>query len=180
LRGAPVRWISVLTLPLFRLRQYDERMSFSETIFLFFLALIIFGPKKLPEIARQVGKALNEFRRASNEFKAQIEQEISHLEDESAHKILPPSPPPEGVVGSGNLKSGEPGDATLAGPVASPVPETAISADLTADSQPKIDNTSAETVSETVSETTREAAPVESSPVADASVTAASPQGSHV
>ena len=59
-----------------------KRMNFSETIFLFFLALIIFGPKKLPEIARQIGKYMNEFRRASNEFKAQIEQEIAHLEVE--------------------------------------------------------------------------------------------------
>lgn len=73
-----------------------NRMSFSETIFLFFLALIIFGPKKLPEIARQVGKYMNEFRRASNEFKAQIEQEISNLEVEKRQTILPPSPPPEG------------------------------------------------------------------------------------
>ena len=55
-------------------------MSFSETIFLFVLALIIFGPKKLPEIARQAGKLLAELRRASNEFKSQIETEISHLE----------------------------------------------------------------------------------------------------
>jgi sec-independent protein translocase protein TatB len=73
-----------------------NRMSFSETIFLFFLALIIFGPKKLPEIARQVGKYMNEFKRASNEFKAQIEQEISNLEVENRQTILPPSPPPEG------------------------------------------------------------------------------------
>jgi len=73
-------------------------MSFSETIFLFFLALIIFGPKKLPEIARQVGKYMNEFRRASNEFKAQIEQEIAHLEVENKPTILPPSPPPEGTA----------------------------------------------------------------------------------
>ena len=78
-------------------------MSFSETIFLFFLALIIFGPKKLPEIARQVGRALNEFRRASNEFKAQIEQEISRLEDETPRQqILPPSRVPEGAVASGS------------------------------------------------------------------------------
>jgi sec-independent protein translocase protein TatB len=75
-----------------------NRMTFSETIFLFFLALIIFGPKKLPEIARQIGKALNEFRRASNEFKAQIEQEISNLEVQNRQTILPPSPPPEGVT----------------------------------------------------------------------------------
>ena len=74
-----------------------NRMSFSETIFLFFLALIIFGPKKLPEIARMVGKALNEFRRASNEFKAQIEQEIAHLDVEK-QTILPPSPTPEGTT----------------------------------------------------------------------------------
>jgi sec-independent protein translocase protein TatB len=76
-----------------------KRMSFSETIFLFFLALIIFGPKKLPEIARQVGKYLNEFKRASNEFKAQIEQEIAHLEVENKPTILPPSPAPEGATG---------------------------------------------------------------------------------
>ncbi len=75
-----------------------NRMSFSETIFLFLLALIIFGPKKLPEIARQVGKYMNEFKRASNEFKAQIEQEISHLEVENRQTILPPSSPPAGVA----------------------------------------------------------------------------------
>jgi sec-independent protein translocase protein TatB len=73
-------------------------MSFGETIFLFVLALLVFGPKKLPEIARQVGRALNEFRKASNEFKAQIEQEIAHLENESKPQILPPSPPPAGTL----------------------------------------------------------------------------------
>jgi TatA/E family protein of Tat protein translocase len=73
-------------------------MSFGETIFLFVLALIVFGPKKLPEIARQVGRYLNEFKRASNEFKAQIEQEITHLEREEARKILPPSEPPAGTT----------------------------------------------------------------------------------
>lgn len=75
-----------------------KRMSFSETIFLFVLALIIFGPKKLPEIARQVGKYMNEFKRASNEFKAQIEQEISHLEIENRQTALPPAPPPQGAT----------------------------------------------------------------------------------
>ena len=76
-----------------------KSMSFSETIFLFFLALIIFGPKKLPEIARQVGKALNEFRRASNEFRAQIEHEINNVETEKRQTILPPTPaPPEGTT----------------------------------------------------------------------------------
>ena len=52
------------------LRQYHECMNlgFPEMLFIFLLALIIFGPKKLPEIGRQIGRALNELRRASNEF----------------------------------------------------------------------------------------------------------------
>jgi sec-independent protein translocase protein TatB len=73
-------------------------MGFSETIFLFVLALLIFGPKKLPEIARQVGKALNEFKRASNEFKAQIASEIAQLEVENQRQALPPAPEPQGTM----------------------------------------------------------------------------------
>jgi len=73
-------------------------MGFSETIFLFLLALLIFGPKKLPEIARQVGKMMNEFKRASNEFRSQIEAEISQLEVDGHQQILPPSAPPSGAV----------------------------------------------------------------------------------
>jgi len=83
-------------------------MSFSETIFLFLLALIVFGPKKLPEIARQAGKLLAELRRASNEFKAQIETEIAHLEVEKSQTVLPPARPPQGAVASFSLNSAQP------------------------------------------------------------------------
>ena len=82
-------------------------MSFPDTVVLFILALLLFGPKKLPQIARQVGKALAEFKRASNEFKAQIEAEISQLEfeekkKEQAQKILPqPEPVAESVQSLG-------------------------------------------------------------------------------
>src|ERR1700730_14990451 len=68
------------------LLRYDLGMSFPDTVVLFILALLLFGPKKLPQIARQVGKALAEFKRASNEFKAQIESEISQLEFEEKRK----------------------------------------------------------------------------------------------
>jgi sec-independent protein translocase protein TatB len=78
-------------------------MSFSDTIFLFFLVLILFGPKKLPEMARQAGRLLAELRRASNEFKSQIETEIAHLEVEKTQTILPPSQPPQGAVASLSL-----------------------------------------------------------------------------
>ncbi len=98
-------------------------MSFSETIFLFFLALVIFGPKKLPEIARQVGKYLNEFKRASNEFKSQIEQEIAHLEVEN-HKqtILPPRPPVEGTAS--RTLNAVPLEENKTDPAAATTPET--------------------------------------------------------
>ena len=43
-----------------------------ELVFIFLLALLLFGPKKLPEIGRTVGKALTEFRRASNELKVNV------------------------------------------------------------------------------------------------------------
>ncbi len=84
-------------------------MSFADTVVLFVLALLLFGPKKLPVIAKQIGKALNEFKRASNEFKSQIEAEISQLEYEERRKkyeeerkILPPAPP------AGTISSAEP------------------------------------------------------------------------
>ena len=81
--------------------QYDEGMNlgFPEMIFIFLLALVIFGPKKLPEIGRQIGRALNEFKRASNEFKAQIEHEINQIDlDNQRQEILPPSEPTRGTV----------------------------------------------------------------------------------
>lgn len=63
-------------------------MHFGDSILIFILALVLFGPKKLPEIGRQVGKLLAEFRRASNEFKFQIQEEIRNMEDEERKKKL--------------------------------------------------------------------------------------------
>jgi TatA/E family protein of Tat protein translocase len=57
-----------------------------EMIFIFLLALLLFGPKKLPEIGRTVGKALTEFRRASSELKATFDREMRNLEAESGVK----------------------------------------------------------------------------------------------
>ena len=55
---------------------YDNRRMGIEMIFIFLLALILFGPKKLPEIAREIGKFMAEFKRASNDFKYQLQSEI--------------------------------------------------------------------------------------------------------
>ena len=59
-----------------------------DTLFLVVLALIVFGPKKLPEISRQVGKLLYEFRKASNDFKFQIEEELRASEQAERQKEL--------------------------------------------------------------------------------------------
>jgi sec-independent protein translocase protein TatB len=63
-------------------------MHFGDSIFIFLLALVLFGPKKLPEIGRTIGKLLAEFRRASNEFKFQIQEELRNMEDEERRKKL--------------------------------------------------------------------------------------------
>ena len=75
-------------------------MSLPDTIFIFGLALVIFGPKKLPEIGRQLGKLVLEFRRASNEFKMQIEEELRAAEladrqKQIAAPVAASSPAPE-------------------------------------------------------------------------------------
>lgn len=63
-------------------------MHFADSIFIFLLALVLFGPKRLPEIGRQIGKLLAEFRRASNEFKYQIEDELRQMEQQERQKKL--------------------------------------------------------------------------------------------
>jgi sec-independent protein translocase protein TatB len=103
-------------------------MSFSDTVFIFILALVIFGPKKLPEMARQAGRLLAELRRASNEFRSQIDSEISNLEVEKAKAEKAKTPPPAGTVASMSLNPASSvlaphsESGSLAGPAADIVP----------------------------------------------------------
>jgi len=96
--------------------------SIGEMIFLFLAALILVGPKKLPEIMRQAGKFMNEFRRASNEFKYQIESEVRNMEletERAKQTILPPAnlKTPMGTVANGALAEGQlPAAANAAAP----------------------------------------------------------------
>ena len=62
--------------------------SLGDSAFIFILALILFGPKKLPELARQLGKLMGEFRRASNEFRMQMEEELRVAEQEEQQKKI--------------------------------------------------------------------------------------------
>ena len=54
--------------------------GFLEIGFILFIAFLLFGPKKVPEIARTLGKGMGELRRASNELKNSLEEEIKNLD----------------------------------------------------------------------------------------------------
>ena len=58
-------------------------LGWQETVFIFVLALLVFGPKKLPELGKTIGKALTEFRRASSELKSTWDREMITLEREN-------------------------------------------------------------------------------------------------
>ena len=61
-----------------------------ELIIIFTIALIIFGPRKLPELGKSLGKSLAEFKRASNELKSTLDEEIRTEERRSAERQEPP------------------------------------------------------------------------------------------
>jgi sec-independent protein translocase protein TatA len=59
-------------------------VGFPELIVIFVVALLVFGPKRLPELGRSLGRGLSEFRRASSELRTSIEREINAAEIEQA------------------------------------------------------------------------------------------------
>jgi TatA/E family protein of Tat protein translocase len=59
-----------------------------ELILIFVVALLLFGPRKMPQIGRSIGRALGEFRRASNEFKRTIEDEVAAEDIREVEKDL--------------------------------------------------------------------------------------------
>ena len=59
-------------------------LGMPELIVIFVIALIIFGPRKLPELGKSLGKSLAEFKRASNELKNTLDEEIRLEERRSA------------------------------------------------------------------------------------------------
>jgi TatA/E family protein of Tat protein translocase len=78
-----------------------------ELIIILTIALIVFGPRKLPELGRSLGRSLNEFKRASNELKHTLDEEIRLEEQKSAERQRPPAPAvvqpaPDGSVSRDN------------------------------------------------------------------------------
>lgn len=71
-----------------------------ELILIFIVALIVFGPKKLPEIGKSLGKGLAEFKRASDDLKQNIQKEVDSLQAEVKPETKPeiPGAPPADTV----------------------------------------------------------------------------------
>jgi TatA/E family protein of Tat protein translocase len=106
-------------------------LSLPHLVILFVIALMVFGPQKLPELARMLGKATAEFRKMTNDFRYALEDEVRELERNTrireeevaaaaraAQTPVPaPSPAPEGAV------SRESTDAAASVPSAEPLNE---------------------------------------------------------
>ena len=61
-------------------------LGMADSLILMVLALVVFGPRRLPQIGRQIGKLMYEFRKASNDFKFQMEEELRLSEDADRRK----------------------------------------------------------------------------------------------
>src|SRR5579862_8063552 len=61
-------------------------LGWEDSLILMVLALVVFGPRRLPLIGRQIGKLMYEFRKASNDFKFQMEEELRLAEDADRRK----------------------------------------------------------------------------------------------
>lgn len=92
-------------------------LGIPELIVIGIIALVAFGPKKLPELGRTLGKALAEFRRASAELRSAVEDEMRDLErhtrelEAQASLETPPEQPPplpDGPAGSGSIAPSQP------------------------------------------------------------------------
>jgi TatA/E family protein of Tat protein translocase len=68
-------------------------LSIPHLIVLFVVALVVFGPEKLPELARNLGKAMSEFRRISNEMRYTFEDHMREIERETGARNAKPNPP---------------------------------------------------------------------------------------
>ena len=89
-------------------------LGLPELVVIFVIALIVFGPRKLPELGRSLGKSINEFKKASTELQNTLEQEIK-LEEQKEEKAKAASvtPPPTVLEPDGSL--GQPVSRTESG-----------------------------------------------------------------
>jgi TatA/E family protein of Tat protein translocase len=90
-----------------------ESLGTTELLVILVVALVLFGPRKLPEMTRKFGKSLNEFKRAGDEFKRTWEREVAleSVEREAAIDRAMVAEPNGGAAASGNADADTPQEA---------------------------------------------------------------------
>jgi sec-independent protein translocase protein TatB len=160
-------------------------IGMSDTIILMILALVVFGPRRLPQIGRQIGKLMYEFRKASNDFKFQMEEELRQAEEadrrkkeeEERQKALAAAPPAAQLEASTEpaAESAPPAQESPASsaelPAASPYPGESTYPDLAAE------GTRPEESTEVATAAAVEAARLRIQPPSTGEVVAAEPPG---
>jgi sec-independent protein translocase protein TatA len=65
-----------------------------ELLIIMIIALMVFGPKRLPELGKAVGQTINEFKKGANSLRDSLEEEVRQEEQRTAAPTLPAPPPP--------------------------------------------------------------------------------------
>jgi len=130
-------------------------LGMADSLILMVMALVVFGPRRLPQIGRQIGKLMYEFRKASNDFKFQMEEELRNAEEADRRKkeeerlralalaappVAVPALPADTTAGSETAKTDSPIDTLhpVAGYDNGPIASTQIANTESADTAPAI------------------------------------------
>lgn len=114
-------------------------LSIPHLIVIFVVALVIFGPEKLPELARNLGKVMAEFRRHTSDLRSTFEGHLRDIEREGESRRIaavpaPVTPPASGEIPApaspGTVPSKPPNAAAIAGPSGDAFPEDVPDPDL--------------------------------------------------
>jgi len=100
-------------------------LGMPELIFILLIALLVFGPKRLPDVGRTLGKGLREFRKATTELKRTVETEISTIDAEAPRPKPAAVPAPNAEPESPSAEKGTPEEAPLDGEMAAAAPRAA-------------------------------------------------------
>jgi TatA/E family protein of Tat protein translocase len=93
-----------------------------EMIIILVIALIIFGPRKLPELGKSLGRSLNEFKKASNELRSTLEEEIRVEETKEQRAKMEADQ--TSAVAAAEVHTATPNPVATPGPVTTPVDDT--------------------------------------------------------
>jgi sec-independent protein translocase protein TatB len=132
-------------------------IGMADTLILMVLALVVFGPRRLPQIGRQIGKLMYEFRKASNDFKFQMEEELRQAEEADRRKKEEAARQTALAADSPAAQSGQPAESAAdnapsnpdspssspESPAPSPYPGESTYPDIAANSTPPEDLTAA-------------------------------------